>query len=131
MGSRSPGSQLNQVDITPWNWISAYQPSGRLTGTHAEVGAITEETEACDWWSLGAVLFELLTGKTLVECHPAGINTHTTLNMPECVSEEARSLIQQLLQFNPMERLGAGVAGVEDIKSHPFFTPVDWAALMR
>uniref|UniRef100_A0A671FGJ9 Ribosomal protein S6 kinase C1 n=1 Tax=Rhinolophus ferrumequinum TaxID=59479 RepID=A0A671FGJ9_RHIFE len=96
-----------------------------------EVGAITEETEACDWWSLGAVLFELLTGKTLVECHPAGINTHTTLNMPECVSEEARSLIQQLLQFNPVERLGAGVAGVEDIKSHPFFTPVDWAELTR
>ncbi|KAF6075757.1 ribosomal protein S6 kinase C1 [Phyllostomus discolor] len=96
-----------------------------------EVGAITEETEACDWWSLGAVLFELLTGKTLVECHPAGITTHTTLNMPESVSEEARSLIQQLLQFNPVERLGAGVAGVEDIKSHPFFTPVDWAQLMR
>ncbi|XP_076797721.1 ribosomal protein S6 kinase delta-1 isoform X3 [Arvicanthis niloticus] len=96
-----------------------------------EVGAVTEETEACDWWSLGAVLFELLTGKTLVECHPAGINTHTTLNMPDCVSEEARSLIQQLLQFNPMERLGAGVAGVEDIKSHPFFTPVDWAELTR
>ncbi|KAM5238500.1 ribosomal protein S6 kinase delta-1 isoform 3-T3 [Ctenodactylus gundi] len=96
-----------------------------------EVGAITEETEACDWWSLGAVLFELLTGKSLIECHPAGINTHTTLNMPECVSEEARSLIQQLLQFNPLERLGAGVAGVEDIKSHPFFTPVDWAELMR
>ncbi|XP_060034395.1 ribosomal protein S6 kinase delta-1 isoform X3 [Erinaceus europaeus] len=60
-----------------------------------EVGAITGETEACDWWSLGAVLFELLTGKTLVECHPAGITTHTTLNMPEYISEEARSLIQQ------------------------------------
>uniref|UniRef100_A0A6I8NTP1 Ribosomal protein S6 kinase C1 n=1 Tax=Ornithorhynchus anatinus TaxID=9258 RepID=A0A6I8NTP1_ORNAN len=96
-----------------------------------EVGAITEETEACDWWSLGAVLFELLTGKTLIECHPAGINTHTSLNMPECISEEARSLTQQLLQFNPIERLGAGVAGVEDIKSHPFFTPVNWAELMR
>ncbi|XP_036297802.1 ribosomal protein S6 kinase delta-1 isoform X3 [Pipistrellus kuhlii] len=65
-----------------------------------EVGAITEETEACDWWSLGAVLFELLTGKTLVECHPAGITTHTTLNMPDCVSEEARSLIQQLKGCN-------------------------------
>ncbi|XP_038617003.1 ribosomal protein S6 kinase delta-1 isoform X2 [Tachyglossus aculeatus] len=96
-----------------------------------EVGAITEETEACDWWSLGAVLFELLTGKTLIECHPSGINTHTSLNMPERISEEARSLTQQLLQFNPIERLGAGVAGVEDIKSHPFFTPVNWAELMR
>ncbi|XP_065257296.1 ribosomal protein S6 kinase delta-1 isoform X4 [Emys orbicularis] len=96
-----------------------------------EVGAILEETEACDWWSLGAILFELLTGKTLAECHPAGINTHTSLNMPDHVSKEARSLIQQLLQFNPVERLGAGVAGVEDIKSHPFFAPVDWADLLR
>uniref|UniRef100_K9INQ8 Ribosomal protein S6 kinase delta-1 n=1 Tax=Desmodus rotundus TaxID=9430 RepID=K9INQ8_DESRO len=116
-----------------WSEVEDSCDSGAVERMYCapEVGAITEETEACDWWSLGAVLFELLTGKTLVECHPAGITTHTTLNMPECVSEEARSLIQQLLQFNPMERLGAGVAGVEDIKSHPFFTPVDWAELMR
>ncbi|XP_024408203.2 ribosomal protein S6 kinase delta-1 isoform X1 [Desmodus rotundus] len=116
-----------------WSEVEDSCDSGAMERMYCapEVGAITEETEACDWWSLGAVLFELLTGKTLVECHPAGITTHTTLNMPECVSEEARSLIQQLLQFNPMERLGAGVAGVEDIKSHPFFTPVDWAELMR
>ncbi|KAM9608719.1 ribosomal protein S6 kinase delta-1 isoform 3-T3 [Morphnus guianensis] len=60
-----------------------------------EVGAILEETEACDWWSLGAILFELLTGKTLVECHPSGINTHTSLSIPDHISKEARSLIQQ------------------------------------
>ncbi|XP_074674028.1 ribosomal protein S6 kinase delta-1 isoform X5 [Strix aluco] len=96
-----------------------------------EVGAILEETEASDWWSLGAILFELLTGKTLVECHPAGINTHTSLSIPDHVSKEARSLIQQLLQFNPAERLGAGVAGVEDIKSHPFFALIEWADLLR
>ncbi|XP_075060339.1 ribosomal protein S6 kinase delta-1 isoform X2 [Mixophyes fleayi] len=96
-----------------------------------EIGSIAEETEACDWWSLGALLFELLTRKALVDCHPAGISTHTSLNMPEYVSKEARSLIQQLLQFNPLERLGAGVAGVEDIKSHPFFTGVDWEEFTR
>lgn len=28
----------------------------------SEVGGISEETAACDWWSLGAILFELLTG---------------------------------------------------------------------
>ncbi|XP_030051903.1 ribosomal protein S6 kinase delta-1 isoform X2 [Microcaecilia unicolor] len=96
-----------------------------------EIGGITKETEACDWWSLGAVLFELLSGKALADCHPAGINTHTSLNLPEYVSEEARSLIQQLLQFNPIERLGAGAAGVEDIKSHPFFAGVVWSEMMR
>ncbi|XP_034053563.1 ribosomal protein S6 kinase delta-1 isoform X2 [Gymnodraco acuticeps] len=91
-----------------------------------EVGGIGEETAACDWWSLGAVLFELLTGMSLLRCHPAGIGHHTALNIPESVSEEARSLLEKLLQFNPMERLGAGVGGVDDIKSHPFFARVQW-----
>ncbi|XP_039594029.1 ribosomal protein S6 kinase delta-1 [Polypterus senegalus] len=93
-----------------------------------EIGSISEETEACDWWSLGAILFELLCGKSLYQCHPAGINRHTVLIMPDYVSDEAKSLVQQLLQFNPTERLGAGAAGVEDIKSHPFFAHVNWPA---
>ncbi|XP_078085927.1 ribosomal protein S6 kinase delta-1 isoform X2 [Mustelus asterias] len=96
-----------------------------------EVGGIAEETEACDWWSLGAILFELFTGKPLFQCHPAGINTHTALNMPDHMSEEARSVVQQLLQYNPSERLGAGVSGFEDIKSHPFFCTMDWSRVMR
>ncbi|TRY84465.1 hypothetical protein DNTS_035819 [Danionella cerebrum] len=91
-----------------------------------EVGGIGEETLACDWWSLGALLFELIVGKSLLQCHPAGISRHSSLNIPEFVSKEASSLLEQLLQYNPVERLGAGGAGVEDIKSHPFFSHVNW-----
>ncbi|CAM9892279.1 unnamed protein product [Lampetra fluviatilis] len=89
-----------------------------------EVGGIAEETEACDWWSLGAIMFELLTGQALHVCHPTGITTHTTLHLPEHLSPEAASLLRQLLQFNAWERLG-----VEEIRAHPFFSTVQWGRL--
>lgn len=35
----------------------------------------------------------------------------------------------QLLCFSPRERLGDGMNGAEDIKSHPFFQGIDWHSL--
>lgn len=34
--------------------------------------------------------------QSLLLCHPAGISRHTTLNIPESVSEEAKSLLEQV-----------------------------------
>uniref|UniRef100_A0A8C1ZCB6 Protein kinase domain-containing protein n=1 Tax=Cyprinus carpio TaxID=7962 RepID=A0A8C1ZCB6_CYPCA len=87
-----------------------------------EIGGASKITEACDWWSLGALLYELLTGTPLWQCHPTGVHPHTPLHIPEFLSTAAASLLTELLQFDACYRLGSGGGGVSDIKCHPFFT---------
>ncbi|XP_074547364.1 ribosomal protein S6 kinase-like 1 [Halichoeres trimaculatus] len=94
-----------------------------------EIGGVSRVTEACDWWSLGALLFELLTGMPLWQLHPAGIHSHTQLLIPDHLSTAAASLLTELLQFDAGYRLGSGGGGVSDIKCHPFFSAVSWKAL--
>ncbi|XP_072221991.1 ribosomal protein S6 kinase-like 1 [Leuresthes tenuis] len=94
-----------------------------------EIGGVSRATEACDWWSLGALLFELLTGMPLWQLHPAGIHSHTQLIIPDHLSAAAASLLTELLQFDAGYRLGSGGGGVCDIKCHPFFSGVSWKAL--
>ncbi|GFQ96903.1 ribosomal protein S6 kinase delta-1 [Trichonephila clavata] len=94
-----------------------------------EVGSLFPVTSDCDWWSLGAILFELLMGQSLVSCHPTGIKSHTILNFPNEISEDAKDFVSKLLQYNPSDRLGTN--GTEEIKNHPIFRDIDWKALQR
>ncbi|XP_061467733.1 ribosomal protein S6 kinase-like 1 isoform X2 [Rhineura floridana] len=95
-----------------------------------EVGGIAELTEACDWWSLGALLYELLSGTSLSQNHPSGIHPHTQLHLPEKLSQSASSLVSELLQYDPKQRLGSGEDGVNRIKAHPFFSTIQWNKLV-
>ncbi|XP_062037532.1 ribosomal protein S6 kinase-like 1 isoform X2 [Lepus europaeus] len=95
-----------------------------------EVGGISELTEACDWWSFGSLLYELLTGMALSQSHPSGIQAHTQLQLPDGLSRPAASLLTELLQFDPTRRLGAGGGGVSKLKSHPFFSAIQWSTLV-
>jgi hypothetical protein len=41
--------------------------------------------------------------------------------LPENFSPEVRSFISALLEKNPLQRLGTGKSGAENVKAHPFF----------
>ncbi|KAI4468772.1 ribosomal protein s6 kinase [Holotrichia oblita] len=86
---------------------------------------------AADWWSYGTILYELLVGVSLKTVHPEGITSYSTLKVPKYVSPEGRSLLKQLLVYEPSERLGCGARGTEDIKTHPFFNTVCWDNLVN
>ncbi|KAI4568556.1 hypothetical protein MJT46_019670, partial [Ovis ammon polii x Ovis aries] len=84
-----------------WGWWGGVEGrpalSARLRTVLAptEVGGISELTEACDWWSFGSLLYELLTGTALSQSHPSGIQPHTQLQLPEWLSGPAASLLTE------------------------------------
>ncbi|KAJ7521380.1 hypothetical protein O6H91_19G051300 [Diphasiastrum complanatum] len=90
----------------------------------------------CDWWSLGAIMFEMLVGyppfysdDPMTTCRKI-VNWRTHLKFPEeaKLTPEAKDLICKLL-CDVDHRLGS--RGAEDIKSHPWFKGVVWNMLYK
>ncbi|KAH1097331.1 hypothetical protein J1N35_014252 [Gossypium stocksii] len=90
----------------------------------------------CDWWSLGAILFEMLVGyppfyseEPLSTCRKI-VNWRTHLKFPEeaKLSAEAKDLIRKLL-CNVEQRLGT--KGAYEIKAHPWFKDIEWERLYQ
>lgn len=96
----------------------------------------TGHAETADWWSVGVILFELLTGIPPFNAeHPQTIFDNI-LNrkipwpdVPEEMSYEAMDLIDKLLTEDPNQRLGS--KGAAEVKRHPFFKDINWDTLQR
>ena len=89
-----------------------------------------------DWWSLGVLTYELLTGASpfTVEGEknvPVDISKRILKSqppIPRFFSKNAKDLILKLLNKVPTKRLG-GVHGASEIKMHPFFEGLNWSDL--
>ena len=64
---------------------------------------------------------------------PVGLPEYSILfqqiPFPSYISPEAADLIGRLLDTNDVTRLGSGHKGLQDIKSHPFFSSINWEKL--
>jgi serine/threonine protein kinase len=86
-----------------------------------------------DLYGLGALLYTFLSGETpfyAVERQRTwkGILSDT-LEMPANATEDAAALITQLMDRYPEKRLGS--CSTEDVRTHPFFSGVDFEALLK
>lgn len=83
-----------------------------------------------DWWSLGALFYEMLCGFSPFKTSQRDkldIKLYTkSITMHAFFSEDIKSLINQLLKVNPKERLGYGKKGSQNVKNHPYFKNIDW-----
>ncbi|KAJ1564102.1 camp-dependent protein kinase catalytic subunit, partial [Nowakowskiella sp. JEL0078] len=88
-------------------------------------------TKAVDWWSLGVLVFELVSGKT-----PFGDETSDRvyeniatgkIKWNPLIKGNCRLLIRSLLESDANDRLGSPKrGGAEEIKAHPWFKGVSW-----
>ncbi|KAF9985552.1 hypothetical protein BGZ75_002773 [Mortierella antarctica] len=93
-----------------------------------EILRAAEYSYAVDWWSLGTLLYEMLTGIT-----PFWAENHAQmyqrvledeLEFPPEMDPYAISFIAGLLERDPDHRLGS--QGAAYVKDHPYFDLVDW-----
>ncbi|XP_063297723.1 serine/threonine-protein kinase N2-like [Pelobates fuscus] len=91
-------------------------------------------TRAVDWWSFGVVIYVMLSGKFPFESHDLKKLTASIIKgkfiYPEFLSRNSTSIIKQLLTKKVKARLGASKKDAQDVKEHPFFEQIDWAALL-
>jgi cGMP-dependent protein kinase len=90
-----------------------------------------------DYWALGILIFELLTGGTPFadpsqqKIFEKIIHSGRHLKFPRGFDSSAQDLIKKLLNPNPQLRLGHLRGGVKDIISHKWFAALDWNALVN
>lgn len=90
---------------------------------------------AVDYWSLGILMFELLTGTPPFVGHDP-MKTYNIIlkgidqiDFPRTISRPAQALIKRLCREVPAERLGYQKCGINDIKNHRWFQGFDWDSL--
>ncbi|CAH1404073.1 unnamed protein product [Nezara viridula] len=90
--------------------------------------------KAVDWWSLGALMYDMLTGAPPFTAENRKKTIEKILRgkliLPPYLTPDARDLIRKLLKRQVAQRLGSSPGDVDIIQRHPFFKNINWRDVM-
>jgi serine/threonine protein kinase len=89
-----------------------------------------------DHWALGILIYEMLVGECAFQCEDEMVLlfkciAHDPHTPPTGVSEDARDIINRLLQKEPTLRLGSLARGEADILHHAWLDGLDLQDMRR
>jgi len=87
-----------------------------------------------DFWGLGCVIYTCLVGHPPFKGGSEYLTfqeiLHSAIKFPKNMNKDAKSLIQDLLERDPSQRLGIK-GGYPKLKRHPFFQKIDFTQLNK
>ncbi|KAG9234105.1 camp-dependent protein kinase A [Amylocarpus encephaloides] len=89
-------------------------------------------TTAVDWWALGILIYEFLTGyppfwhQNPIEIYKQIVSKPVHFPSEPYTSPEAQDIIRQFCTVDRSHRLGNVQGGAAAVKAHPFFRGVYW-----
>lgn len=126
-------AKLTDFGLSKDNFIGGDNLANSFCGTAEYLAPEVLEKKgysyACDWWSFGCVIYEMLSATPpFYSKKRHEIYDRIRFKNPNFYvfhSAYAVDLMSKLLEKDPSKRLGTK-GGAEEIKQHPFFAEIDW-----